>query len=153
MFNLAGEFALEENAGGFVGEATRTCKVPAGKPIFFPVFNFICSPAAGDPPDTDLQECATSLTDETLPASSYFATVDGEDVPIERVASGPFTITVPKDNVLGAAPGAYRAATDGLWVYLPEGLTKGEHVITFGGIFPTPFGTLTLDITYNIIVK
>ena len=126
--------------------------MPAGKPIFFPVFNFICSPATND--TGDLQECATSLTDETLPASSYFATVDGEDVPIERVASGPFTITVPKDNVLGAPPGAYPAATDGLWVYLPEGLTKGEHVITFGGTFPTPDGrTFTLDITYNIIVK
>jgi hypothetical protein len=143
--------SLEENAGGFVGEATRTCKVPAGKPIFFPVFNFICSPATND--TGDLQECATSLTDETLPASNYFAMVDGESVTVERVASGPFTITLPKDNVLGAPPGAYPAATDGLWVYLPEGLTKGEHVITFGGTFPTPFGTLTLDITYNMIVK
>ena len=151
VFNLAGEFTLEESAGGFVGEATRTCKVPAGKPIFFPVFNFICSPATND--TGDLRELCTQLTDETLPGSSYFATVDGEDLPIERVASGPFTITVPKDNVLGAPPGAYPAATDGLWVYLPEGLTKGEHVITFGGTFPTPFGTLTLDITYNIIVK
>ena len=90
-----------------------------------------------------------------MPASSYFATVDGESVPVERVASGPFTITLPNDNVLNAnaTPGSYPAATDGLWVYLPEGLPKGEHVITFGGTFPTPFGTLTLDITYNIIVK
>ena len=152
VFNLAGEFALEENVGGFVGEATRTCKVPAGKPIFFPGFNVICSPATGD--TGNLQECATSLTEQFLAGSSYFATVDGEVVPIERVASGPFTITVPKDNVLGAAPGAYPAATDGLWVYLPEGLTKGEHVITFGGTFPIPGdGTFTLDITYNIIVK
>jgi hypothetical protein len=151
VFNLAGEFALDENAGGFVGEATRTCKVPAGKPIFFPVFNFICSPATND--TGDLQECATSLTNETLPASNYFVTVGGESVPVERVASGPFAITVPKDNVLGAPPGSYPAATDGLWVYLPEGLQKGKHVITFGGTFPTPFGTLTLDITYNIIVK
>jgi hypothetical protein len=154
VFNLAGEFTLDENAGGgFVGEATRTCKVPAGKPIFFPVFNIICSPATND--TGDLQECATNVTDETLPASSYFAMVDGESVPVERVASGPFTITLPKDNVLNAnaPPGSYPAATDGLWVYLPEGLPKGEHVITFGGTFPTPFGTLTLDITYNIIVK
>src|SRR5215210_560826 len=154
VFNLAGEFALDENAGGFVGEATRTCKVPAGKPIFFPVFNVICSPATND--SGNLQECATNLTDQYLAGSSYFAMVDGEDVPIERVASGPFTITLPKSNVLNAKapPGAYPAATDGLWVYLPEGLTKGKHMITFGGIFPIPGdGTFTLDITYNIIVK
>jgi hypothetical protein len=152
VWNLAGEFALEEDVGGFVGEATRTCKVPAGKPIFFPVFNVICSPATGD--TGDLQECATSFTEQLLADSSFFATVDGEDVPIERVASGPFTITLPQDNVLGAQPGSYPAATDGIWVYLPEGLTKGEHVITFGGTFPIPGdGTFTLDITYNIIVK
>jgi hypothetical protein len=152
VWNLAGEFALEEDVGGFVGEATRTCKVPAGKPIFFPVFNVICSPATGD--TGNLQECATSFTEQLLADSSFFATVDGEDVPIERVASGPFTITLPQDNVLGAQPGSYPAATDGIWVYLPEGLTKGEHVITFGGTFPIPGdGTFTLDITYNIIVK
>jgi hypothetical protein len=155
VFNLAGEFALEENAGGFVGEATRTCKIPAGKPIFFPVFNIICSPATGDP-GVGLRECATSFAEQYLAGSSYFATADGEDVLIERVASGPFTITLPNNNVLNAnaPPGAYPAATDGLWVYLPEGLPKGEHVITFGGTFPVPGGgTFTLDITYNIIVK
>jgi hypothetical protein len=152
VWNLAGEFALEEDAGGFVGEATRTCKVPAGKPIFFPVFNVLCSPATGD--TGDLQECATNATEQFLAGSSYFATVDGEDVPIERAKSGLFTITLPKDNLLEAEPGAYPAATDGLWVYLPEGLTKGEHVIRFGGTFPVPGnGTFTLDITYNIIVK
>jgi hypothetical protein len=152
VWNLAGEFALEQTAGGFVGEATRTCKVPAGKPIFFPVFNVICSPATGD--TGNLQECATNLTGQLLADSSFFAMVDGEDVPIERVASGLFTITLPKNNILGASPGAYPAATDGLWVYLPEGLTKGEHVIRFGGTFPIPGdGTFTLDITYNIIVK
>jgi hypothetical protein len=153
VWNLAGEFTLEENAGGFVGEATRTCKIPAGKPIFFPVFNAICSDAIGDP--GDLQECATNVTDQFLAGSSYFATVDGEDVQIERVTSdGTFAITLPKNNVFGAEPGSYSAATDGLWVYLPEGLSKGEHVITFGGIFPIPGdGTFTLDITYNIIVR
>jgi hypothetical protein len=153
VWNLAGEFALEQNAGGFVGQATRTCKIPAGKPIFFPVFNVLCSPATND--TGDLQECRTNTTNQFLSGSSYFATVDGQPVPIERVASdGAFTITLPRDNVLGAAPGAYPAATDGLWVYLPEGLTKGEHVITFGGTFPVPGdGTFTLDITYNIIVK
>jgi hypothetical protein len=153
VWNLAGEFALEENAGGFVGEATRTCKIPAGKPIFFPVFNVLCSPATND--TGDLQECATNTTNQFLTGSSYFATVDGQDVPIERADSGgTFTITLPQDNVIGASPGAYPAATDGLWVYLPEGLTKGEHVIKFGGTFPVPGdGTFTLDITYNIVVK
>ncbi len=155
VWNLAAEFELEQDAeGNVVFEATRTCKVPAERPILFPVFNILCSPATND--EGDLQECATEFTNQALAGSSPFATVDGQDVPIERVDSdGTFTITLPKNNVIGAAPGAYPAATDGLWVYLPEGLPKGEHVIEFGGEFTNPFGTgtITIDITYNIIVK
>jgi hypothetical protein len=155
IWNLAAEFELGEDAqGGALFEATRTCKVPAGKPIFFPVFNILCSPATND--TGDLQECATSFTDQALVGSSSFATVDGQAVPIERADSGgTFTITLPKDNVIGASPGAYPAATDGLWVYLPEGLSKGEHVVEFGGEFTNPFGsgTVTVDLTYHIIVK
>jgi hypothetical protein len=47
----------------------------------------------------------------------------------------------PDNPFLGFVPGIYDSASDGLWVYLEEGLPAGEHTIMFGGKYKkTPFG-------------
>jgi hypothetical protein len=82
------------------------------------------------------------------------------------VASDIFTVTVPKNHVFaeffGIPPGTYPAATDGVWVLLPEGLSKDEHVIEYGGVFTNPFfdpndpnsnPTFKLNTTYFITVR
>jgi hypothetical protein len=45
----------------------------------------------------------------------------------------------------------YESASDGLWVYLPEGLSEGEYVLEFGGEFPRV--GFRQEITYTLIVK
>jgi hypothetical protein len=40
------------------------------------------------------------------------------------------------DNPFGLQAGAYPAAGDGLWVYLPQGLLAGEYTLVFGGKYP-----------------
>jgi hypothetical protein len=130
-------------AGTTGGHATRTCTVPADTALFFPVVNVFCAEEAPSDP-----VCARNFIDAALADGEWYATLDGEDLEIRRIASGPFTLTLPEDNIIGAPAGSYPAAADGLWVYLPQGLEPGEYTVRFGG----DFGDFRLNITYKLIV-
>jgi hypothetical protein len=135
-------------AGTQGGEATRTCTVPADTALFFPVLNsFITDDEEAYP------EAPTNFVDTALANGEFSATLDGEDLEIIRIATGPFTLTVPKPNIFKAPPGPYTAVSDGLWVYLPQGLEPGEYTLQFGGTSVTAEGEpFSLDVTYNLIV-
>jgi hypothetical protein len=79
-----------------------------------------------------------------------YATLDGEDLKIRRLATGPFTLILPEDNIFGLPAGPYehRAISDGLWVYLPQGLEPGDYTVQFGG----DLGDFSVNITYELIV-
>lgn len=130
----------------------RTCTVPAGKPILFPVVNALCSEGFDPPDDRPFWVCAKSLLDSALQGDSeYFARVDGEAVEISRLALH-FAWRIPSDeNLFGIPAGRYDAAGNGLWVYLPNGLRPGRHTIHFGGSFFG--GDFVQDITYTLRVK
>jgi hypothetical protein len=135
-------------AGTQGGEATRTCTVPADTALFFPVLNsFITDDEEAYP------EGPTNFVDTALANGEFSATLDGEDLEIIRIATGPFTLTVPKPNIFKAPPGPYTAVSDGLWVYLPQGLEPGEYTLQFGGTSVTAEGEpFSLDVTYNLKV-
>jgi len=154
VFFLAGSAATDP--------VKRTCTVPADTPIFFPIVNVICSEAwPTDPQPYD--ECATYYTDRTVnPPSEWYATLDGQDLEQQRIASGLFqwTIAYNNSNPFGINKGTYEAGSDGLWVYLEEGLTAGEHTIVFGGTYKgTPFNDPPgssfegAKVTYNLTAK
>jgi hypothetical protein len=139
----------------------RTCTVPRNMPILFSPFNYMCS-AAFDPIQEvdDLQPydtaCATPTTDLVINSPSIiYARVDGKDAKQQRIASGIFQWTIP-DNALGLeglVAGTYPAAQDGIWVYLENGLNKGQHTVQFGGHFKdTPFGPTFVGtkVTYTL---
>jgi hypothetical protein len=137
----------------------RTCTVPADTPILFPVSNVICSAAfdpiqeVDDPKPYD-KKCAEPITDDVIdPPSEWYATLDGQDLEQQRIASGLFQWTIASDdNPFGLTAGTYLAGSDGLWVYLEEGLTAGEHTIVFGGRYrDTPFGSFKgARVTYHL---
>jgi hypothetical protein len=135
-------------AGTQGGDATRTCTVPADTALFFPVLNsFITDDEEAYP------EGPTNFVDTALANGEFSATLDGEDLEIIRIATGPFTLTVPKPNIFKAPPGPYTAVSDGLWVYLPQGLEPGEYTLQFGGTSVTAEGEpFSLDVTYNLKV-
>ena len=160
---VAGVFFLA-GAGGS-DPVTRTCTVPANTPIFFPVSNVVCSEAFGvagqDPPDPQPYDtaCVEPITDDVIdPPSKWNATLDGKKLKNQqRIASGLFdwTIAFPNNPFTGFVPGVYESASDGLWVYLEEGLTPGEHTIVFGGRYKhTPFGDFTgARVTYHLTAQ
>jgi hypothetical protein len=154
---VEGVFFLATGGGSAV---ERTCNVPRNMPILFSPFNYMCSAAfdpiqdVDDPKPYD-KKCATPTTNATIdPPSSFYAKVDGKDANQQRIASGIFQWTIPKDalGLVGLEAGTYPAAQDGLWVYLENGLNKGNHTVVFGGHFEdTPFGTFEgTKVTYKL---
>jgi hypothetical protein len=152
-------------AGAGGGEIKRTVTVPLGKPLFFPISNWIndypCPPS--DPPfeppagktlEVFLQEYIGTYVEmiDVLECE-----VDGKplkDLFDYRVISGLFPFTAAADIGLTGDPcttGSPQLATsDGYWVMLRP-LPPGEHVIHFrGGV--SAWGPV-LDVTYNLMVE
>mgnify|MGYP000871684906 CR=1 FL=1 len=143
----------------------RTCTVPPGVSLFFPLLNQeydnvgCCDP--GTPPFTFTVEELKSLVAAAMDSpQELHASVDGVAVPAYRLKSEVFAYQMPAiDNVyqyFGATvPGAnwpsttvYPAVSDGYWA-LVRPLSRGPHTIQFGGITNTGF---TVAVTYHITV-
>jgi hypothetical protein len=141
---------------------TRSCSVPAGKALFFPVVNVPDTApeepnwGCGDslPPlvagtIAEMRQCVAPYIDG---ATKLEADVDGK--PIRklntdfRVRSVVFEVTWPADNLLTAlGEGPFPAGTYSP-VLLPP-LPVGNHTLHFQGTFPNGF---TENITYNLVV-
>ena len=143
-------------------EVVRTCTMPVGTHLFFPVVSVVGFPFPNAPDETPETERALAIAyiDEVLaaPDFSMLVTVDGKMVKSNRIVragniSGPFfTLTLPEENVVGVLAGEYEATANGLWVTLPP-LPPGEHTIHFEmSATTTTFGRVTQDNTYNLTV-
>lgn len=160
-------------AGVWLGSDTpidRSCTVPAGRALFFPVFNFGCDTTPPLDPYTPAEWLALcpSLLAPAFPPSGTSATVDGRAVqnltadcpqvengqfvqgtPSYCVASGPFNATLPASNLWTAVgnplvvAGTYQAVQEGIYLLLAP-LTPGSHTLHW-----TAPGQ---DITYHLTV-
>ncbi len=132
---------------------TRTCTVPSGKAILFPIINGECSQIEGNgTTQAQLSACAKSLID---PVTTVTATVDGVDLQNltppnspYRVQSPLFTFTSVLGNPFGIPAGQSPSVADGYWILLAP-LSTGQHTIHFLGSIPTVF---TTEVTYNLTV-
>ncbi|HZA69785.1 MAG TPA: hypothetical protein VE548_08795 [Nitrososphaeraceae archaeon] len=113
-------------------EAERSCEIPFGKSILFPIVNTECSPAEPGmqhfKTETELRECAVSGNDGM---KTLIAKLDNQELPNlwqSRVQSPPFNATYPEGAVFDATKGTFLDVSDGYWVFLKP-LTKGEHEI------------------------
>jgi hypothetical protein len=180
---LAGSAGALLDDGGHVisgSGAERTCDVPAGTHLVFPILSNICAtPVDADPNDPDapenLSECARRVTDDMLEDGEYYVKVDGQDVAANRIVRAqpsPYTINFyddpnsNDDNIFAGYGylGEQTAASAGLYGRLPP-LSKGEHTIEWAGKFPWTGGEvydegpiypefeLVQETTYNITVK
>lgn len=157
--------------------AYRSCSVPAGVYLFFPVIDVWNDDlnCPGAPSFTltgqQLRQLAQKQTDTIVP-KSMSVTVDGQAVKglnnsstAYRAAANGFSYTLPADNALSAfcpgnpfpagtsppsPPGAY---ADGVYIMLAP-LSVGVHHINFTAAetgTPT-FGPATQNVTYTITV-
>jgi hypothetical protein len=165
-------------AGTLGGADTRSCTIPAGKGIFFPIVNVVvkgCPEYGGvegysceDATDEGmLHQWATEWmdADQTLLLEIDGCSVDALDA--YRAHSAAFTETSPVDvserlfpfcagpieaNPCGVPVGSARpAVTDGIWAMLHP-LSVGSHEIRFAASVDQPGGGFSIDVTYNIVV-
>ena len=134
----------------------RTCTIPPGKAIFFPILNAFTTCYFGDASCTE-KELPASLESTFDEVIDMFATIDGCDVgdPVDyRVHATEFSVTLPPGNVFQAygipIEGLVEDLYGGGYWMLFDPLPAGEHTITFGGVFP---GTWANDNTYTLTVE
>jgi hypothetical protein len=137
----------------------RTCTMPVGTKLFFPVVNAVAFPFAEGETRQNQRQLVRQFIREVVNAPDFrmSVTVDGKEVKsnrIDRELSPVFSVTLPKDNVFGIPAGKYNdASSNGLWVTLPP-LSKGKHKIHFEMSAHTKnFGLVSQDNTYFLTVK
>jgi hypothetical protein len=151
--------------GNFGGVSDRSCTVPAGKYLFFPLLNSIndypCpDPAFAPAPGQTLEDFLTAGIDPTFsnPAIELGAELDG--VPIPNLRSyratsrlDTFTGDISQQAIDPCITGEPQAGVaDGYWLMLKP-LSPGMHTLHFTSamdFFGTPF---SLDVTYHLTVK
>ncbi|MEN8131171.1 MAG: hypothetical protein ABFS45_13465 [Pseudomonadota bacterium] len=146
-------------AGSWAGVVERSCTVPAGQALFFPLINTECSSVEGgegDPwfcaTEAECRQCAGRNANGFDPAS-LVVIVDGkrlDDLDQYRQQSAAYTFTLPEDDILGEDETAGISVSDGYWVMLKP-LSPGEHTIYFYGA-PLDAGWWQ-EVTYTITVE
>jgi hypothetical protein len=144
-------------AGSVSGPVERTCSIPAGSQLFFPVVNRVW---VFTDPETDTDKQARESNQAFMtgllsdPEFSMVVTVDGKEVHgLVRAKSHFFEVQLPEDNVLESPEhpvpaGTYRALADGFWVKLPP-LSEGEHTIQW----EMTSSEFSQDVTYHLTVE
>ncbi|MCX9083155.1 MAG: hypothetical protein OIN83_13285 [Candidatus Methanoperedens sp.] len=140
-------------AGTFGGPATRTCTIPSGKAIFFPIVNSVW--VATEPGDTE--EMGRQINKDFIDKTTLLdVKVDG--VPLQelkkyRAASPAFDVDLPENNVFGLGPGEYDpAVSDGFWIMLWP-LSGGNHEIRIHGTVGKGAKKFDVNVIYNLVVK
>lgn len=136
-----------------LGTATRTCSIPEGTALFFPIANI--SLAAGPPPapPMSLREMRDFTKSILNAVTDLLIELDGvpiRDLDLFRFTSPVFVCTLPPNNTFQAPPGAYFPAVDeGFYVMLTP-LPVGEHRLRIHE--ENPSINLVLDATYHLTV-
>jgi hypothetical protein len=141
-------------AGGFGGTIERSCTIPAGKPIFFPLVNNIAFKPNGKETLLDLRELASLFIDSVAEIECKMDNVACfEDRSEFRVRSPSFTVIAPPKGLVPPGqltlPGNTDSiVSDGYWLLL-EPPDPGSHKIHF----KVTAGEFLLDVTYNLTVE
>jgi hypothetical protein len=139
-------------AGTFGGSAERTCTIPEGKAILFPVLN--SGNIKTDPSETEEDLRVTTKEAVDNPAI-LDASVDG--VPLHnlqnyRAESPVFNVTLPEGNIFGVPELNSEAVSDGYWVML-QPLPVGDHGVNFRGADTAAVaGGLVTEVTYKLTI-
>lgn len=145
-------------AGGFGSSLIRrTCNIPSGKYIFFPVINMVYWPQE----ENNGYTCKDAIKDAAVnneTAIDLFVTVDGQALKNPKRFRARTQKCFDVFERISAKDKPYRAfpsASDGYWILLKP-LTLGKHTIKFGGQYnhtTSAYGHNLQDIEYEIIVS
>lgn len=124
----------------------RTCKVPTGRYLFFPLINYVVMRPASRVVSCDA--VTEEAHDMTEGASNLVLRVDGQSIATleaHRISSdGCFDIGLRRSPVVHIFP----AAANGYYVMLKP-LKPGRHMVEFGGVLPS----MIQAVSYTIDVQ
>ena len=139
-------------AGSTTGKAERSCAIPSGKAILFPIQDAECSYAEYPKlkTESDLRNCAVSQMNSTTHVE---ATIDGvslQNQQMPRIQSPLFSFTFPENNLFGASAGPSQSVADGYYVLLHP-LSLGKHDIGFKAVSVQFTTTGVENVAQNIL--
>ncbi|MFC6080432.1 signal protein [Sphaerisporangium aureirubrum] len=120
-------------AGTSGGLVRRTCVVPAGRPLVFPLVNRIA----------DEPTCR-----EFMATAQGRAVLDGTAVPTRSLSDPDTIVTGTEDNAVTGEEGTYRVHGCGIWARLPP-LPAGRHTLTIRG----SSGDFKVGVDYTLVVE
>jgi len=152
--------------GSFIGSVTRTCTIPEGTTLFFPVANNVQfdSPnvCGQDDRSIPLRALRANTTRSVDQVSSKTVTLDHKPIKnVHRVQSTVFEVTLPEENMFTffsfdtpCPAGSYGPTVDDGYYVLLHPLNVGSHTLrihtkTRSDTVATEF---TLDVTYILNV-
>ena len=143
--------------GTFGGTAERTCEIPAGKAILFPLLTTECNYLENPNLKTESELLSCAKQGQDFGSKTMAATIDGvklKDLERYRVESQLFDLTLPENNAVSATPGTTKAISDGFWVLL-EPLPSGSHDVDFSASIIDPGGVnnYNTQAKYHLIVN
>jgi len=162
--DLTGEFCNVEQKGnvwflaGGYGSSTikRSCVIPEGKYIFFPVINMVYWPRYEDSLSCkNAKKSAALNNDELLSIEINLDSISAWNPANTRISSSEcFDLLglIPREL---DPPKVYPAATDGYWVMLKP-LPKGAHTLTFKAQYNSEnraYSKMAQDIEYELTVE
>lgn len=133
---------------------TRSCTVPYGKTLVFPILNAAYFAFTTDPPDQKTETFLRSQVTYVEQATNLAAEVDGLPVinPSRYLEKSViFGVTLPENNIYGLPAGfELNPSVDEGYYVAVQPLTLGSHKIHFHGELPGGFVT---DVTYDLTVR
>jgi len=124
----------------------RTCKIPSGKHLFFPLINYIVMPRSGVPISClGVMSSASAMTNDV---SALVLDIDGVRVPdlasYRQATTQCFDMGARTEGRIKVFP----SAANGYYVMLKP-LSPGKHEINFGGALPS----MLQAVTYTLEVE
>ena len=124
----------------------RTCKIPRGKHLFFPLINYIVMPRAGVPISClGVMSSASAMTNDV---SALVLDIDGVRIPdlatYRQATTQCFDMGARTEEKVKVFP----SAANGYYVMLRP-LSPGKHEINFGGALPS----MLQAVTYTLEVE
>jgi hypothetical protein len=153
--------------GSFIGSVTRTCIIPEGTSLFFPVINsvqFNSPNMCGQDEESISLDALRANTARLIDAvTSKTVTVDDKPIKkVHRIQSNVFEVTLPEENMftffafdVPCPAGSYGPTVDDGYYVLLDPLDVGSHTLHIHTETPSgdTEGTgLTLDVTYILNV-
>ncbi|WP_322753955.1 hypothetical protein [Frankia sp. Cas3] len=142
---------------GAMGSAERTCTVPRGKAILFPVINGWCSIPFDGKTLSEITSCAKAQMDGVILKEASVDGVQLQNLDAYRFRSSPFLLPAVPTNYFGYDPGIYPSVADGFWIMLYP-LSRGEHTLHLRGCYVACSNTadpptFESNVTYHLRVR